>query len=171
MKVMTNPESQGVMLLPLPGGLTLPARFPSVTAVPLPGGATVPARFPFVTTMDLDGRQVLVGGAVTMVDGRPRFDVVSVEPPLAPSEMRRVVTNRLLDKVVAGAASNTAGVGVDEAIEAAQRARYRRSTPEHLRDVLAVHATGGVKGVMRKFNYTERHARRLLARARKETKK
>ena len=170
MKVMTSPDSQGVTLVPLANGLY------------------VPDSFGFATTVQLDGRDIAVRGGVAMVDGRPRLDGVACRPPLSPNEMRRVVTNALLDGAVAKAAvtytpvdddflfgeayQNLVTRGLDgAALDAAQRARYRRTTPEHLRDVLAIHATSGVTGVMEKFNYTERHARRLLARAKKEKDK
>jgi hypothetical protein len=55
------------------------------------------------------------------------------------------------------------------ALDAARAARsQRRITPDDLRRVLAIHATKGVEGIMNELGYSERNARRLLARARKE---
>ena len=44
----------------------------------------------------------------------------------------------------------------------------RRVTPDRLRQVLDIHAAKGIEGVMDEMHYSERNARRLLARARKE---
>ncbi len=57
----------------------------------------------------------------------------------------------------------------DRALVEARRARYRRVTPERLREVLDQYEhEDGIKNVMRKQHTSERNARRLLARARKE---
>jgi hypothetical protein len=55
------------------------------------------------------------------------------------------------------------------ALTAARASRDRRRiTPDDLRRVLAIHAAKGVEGIMGELGYSERNARRLLARARKE---
>jgi hypothetical protein len=53
------------------------------------------------------------------------------------------------------------------ALSAARSARERRRiTPDDLRRVYEIHDAEGIEGVMDKLKYSERNARRLLARAR-----
>jgi hypothetical protein len=56
------------------------------------------------------------------------------------------------------------------ALTATRRARLTRVTPDRLRYVLALYEgdPAGIRAVMDKFGHSERNARRLVARARKE---
>jgi hypothetical protein len=55
-----------------------------------------------------------------------------------------------------------------EARTSVRRVQRRRITTDDLRNLLEVHARGGIPAVKRDLGYSERHARRLLARARAE---
>lgn len=114
--------------------------------------------------------------------------------PLTPAELSEISLKDILDSAVTHAALEATPMqwepggdgpvplasfmtwvreqsAADErsALAAARSARDRRRvTPEVLRRVLDIHADKGVQGVMDELNYSERNARRLLARARKE---
>lgn len=72
-------------------------------------------------------------------------------------------------KSLLGWAGEQAAADERAALAAARAAHDRRRiTPDTLRQVLDIHAAKGIEGVMDEMRYSERNARRLLARARKE---
>jgi hypothetical protein len=165
--------------------------------VSLPGEWAVPESFEAAwTTLDEYRLRVRIG--VHMIDGQPHvgYLVMGTDPAdphrrfLSDKDLRRVDLVAMLDAAVRDAAWHTTpkppitladieqlgGQGLfdlwmrefQSAHTAARRARRRRITSELLAEVLELHEKGGIHLVMEELGYSERNARRLLARARKE---
>ncbi len=162
--------------------------------VRLPGGEVVPESFTAVVVLPEKGLRWDVG--VAMVDGRPHAQWVmtrSKQRPMSPELLREIDLVAVLDAAVQHMARRQAhgsDVSVafseldqaegeegfarlldreDDSRAPARAARRRRNvTPELLSRVLELYEKGGIHVVMDEFDYSERNARRLIARARKE---
>jgi hypothetical protein len=146
---------------------------------------------------DPQGRGEVYEVAVRMEDGRPLIEhwCVHADPPLRLERLTEINEGEVVDAVMQQEAiSQTPNLPysreeidphhievvfdrlMSSSLAAARQARHRRNvTPELLRTVLALHEKGererrggGVELVKRDLGYSERNARRLLARARKE---
>jgi hypothetical protein len=159
--------------------------------VSLPGGRQVRERFTSRIPIGENGAYEVT---IQMRDGKPHLEHFELDPeaPIAPDELARVDLVKLVDLAMIGEVLThipSRLISLDEATDAdierllqdlrrelsnvhsaVRRSRWRRVTPDFLRSVLDAYEAGdeGIKSVMKKFNYSERNARRLLARARKE---
>jgi hypothetical protein len=164
---------------------TLPEGWEERDSVGLPGGWDVPDRFEQHTAVIVDDQAVGVAAVVVrMRDGRPQperlelkfFDQAGNWGSIAPKHLPQINLVEILDlAVTAEALDQMDWHGADrerdywsDAHGAAQRARWRRTTPDRLQEVLDQYAEGGINKVTDEQHISERHARRLLARARKE---
>ena len=161
--------------------------------VRLPGGAEVPESFTAEVVLLEKGLRWVI--RVVMIDGRPHAREVLTRStkPMPAETLRSIDLVAVLDAAVQhmawtqafgdevavaiGEISQPGGEehfiklldAEDDFLKPARAARRRNTvTPEHLSHVLELYEKGGVRLVMEELAYTERHARRLLARARKE---
>lgn len=171
---------QSQSMVTLPGGYRVPAVFTS----DLHGRAgRTPVSALLTVEITDDGRPHLRELALAVPDG----------PPLPASDLDGISLTELLDSAVRdqvlrhnpvrwsagegpmrlgaflGQAREHFAAGERAATVAARAARDRRSvTPDLLRRVLDLYDRKGIGAVMDELNYSERNARRLLARARTE---
>jgi hypothetical protein len=139
----------------------------------------------FTATAPLPDRIGICRVTVRMDDGRPLVEhlELSLDPALIAQQFAPLINIReLVDDSVRAEAINMTELHYTpdeitdrrmsrdfaDALAAARQARWRRVTPERLREVLDQFADGGISLVMQKQHTSERNARRLLARARKE---
>ena len=152
----------------------------------------VPESFTAIVVLPEKGLRWDVG--VAMVDGRPHAQWVmtrSKQRPMSPELLREIDLVAVLDAAVQyeagrqahGSEVSVASSELDQAegeggfarlldrddSRAPRPARRRRNvTPELLTRVLELYEKSGIHVVMDEFDYSERNARRLIARARKE---
>lgn len=163
------------------------------TLVQLPGGWVVPERFEESLPPLRRSDSYEIG--VEMVGGRPYLAsarIVIDGPPIPPERVGKLDLAGMIDAAVRQRAIATTPrqkysleelhamgdeqgaevlldairSGYAEATVAARRARRRRITPELLGQVVELFDSKGIAGVMEELDYSERNARRLLARAR-----
>jgi hypothetical protein len=157
----------------------------SAELVPLPGpyGFRVHRRFVVSTDGPAEGVANLTV-AVEMVGGTPKVRMVIAQvgpddPPVDVSTIAALIDSATVDDAVRTEAlmwsspsprfradGTSRPAAVARAVHAAQHRRH--VTPSLLADVLSTYEAEGIHAVMTKLNYSERNARRLLARARAE---
>jgi hypothetical protein len=169
-------------MVPLRGGFRVPGRF----TIRLRGRARrTPVEVEAAVEM-IDGKAHMRGLAIVAGDTRPLsaadlsaldlvqiFDSAVQQAALAhtPMEWKQAPGDDAPVPLPAftGWVREQQAADAGAALTAARSARDRRRiTDSDLRRVLDIHAAKGIEGVMAELGYSERNARRLLARARKE---
>jgi hypothetical protein len=138
---------------------------------------------------------------VEWIDGHPRVRTLTwtarLDRPFGYEELKQPLLDRILEAAVASqafretdavygggaiydsGATYAAEVDPEVAASAAAENRYRHNTAEFLAQVLEVYRAGqtehgrggGIRAVIDKWHYSDRHARRLVSRARAEFRK
>jgi hypothetical protein len=170
-----------VAMVSLPGGFRVPEQFPIRLAgrarrVPVQAHVAVEMHGdrPHVRALAIwaSGSGPLAAADLAALDLPGLLDAAVQQAALQHTPMRwqpdQTDTPAQLG-VFLGWASEQWAADERAALASARTARDRRRvTPADLRRVLDVHAAKGIEGVRAELGYSERNARRLLARARKE---
>jgi hypothetical protein len=157
--------------------------------VQLPGGWFVPPEFTvqlgaihhsesYTVAVEMRGTRSHVRFVGIIADGDPlspeRLDEISlaelvdaaVQQVALRYTPRKKFTLSEVEEMGGRAIADVIEADLEHAHRAATSARRRRVTPERLAEVVELHEQGGVGAIMDTLHYSERNARRLLARAR-----